>query len=136
MTRALLALALLAGCQTAPPETPEPAPVLEVAPAPEPDAGASAPVADVGASAVRPEVVVYVTSWCPYCRQAREYLEAEDVPHRVVDIEASEAGAREYAARGGTGGIPLVAVGDRTIEGWSAQATDDLLAAAGYGGAR
>ena len=133
MTRALLALVFLAGCQTAPPEAPEPAAGLEVVPEPAPAAALeAAPSADAGVSAVRPEVVVYVTSWCPYCREARDYLEAEDVPHRVVDIEASEAGAREYAARGGTGGIPLVAVGDETVEGWSAEATDDLLAQAGY----
>ncbi|MGB3543203.1 glutaredoxin family protein [Rubrivirga sp.] len=137
MTRALFALAFLVGCQTAPPEESEPVAALEVA-TPEPlpadadEAALEDDAADGGVSAVRPEVVVYVTSWCPYCRQAREYLAAEEIPHRVVDIEASEAGAQEYAARGGTGGIPLVVVGDEAIEGWSAQATDELLTAAGY----
>lgn len=133
MIRALVVLALLAGCQAAPADAPAPDRVAEPSVASNPalteQAPSAAPALEVGE---RPEVVVYVTSWCPYCRQAREYLAAEDIPHRVVDIEASRAGAREYAERGGTGGIPLVAVGAETIEGWSAEATRELLVAAGY----
>lgn len=80
----------------------------------------------------RPEVVLYVTEWCPYCRQAREFMDAEGVPHRVVDIEKDAEGAREYQARGGTGGIPLVAVGTEAIEGWSEAVAREMLAEAGY----
>lgn len=80
----------------------------------------------------KPEVVLYVTEWCPYCAQAREFMAAEDVPHRVVDIEKDAAGAAEYAARGGTGGIPLVAVGENTIQGWSEEVATQMLTEAGY----
>lgn len=80
----------------------------------------------------KPEVVLYVTEWCPYCAQAREYMAAEDIPHRIVDIEKDAEGAREYAARGGTGGIPLVAVGTRVMQGWSAEVAEEMLADAGY----
>jgi len=80
----------------------------------------------------KPEVVLYVTEWCPYCAQAREYMAAEDIPHRIVDIEKDEGGAREYRARGGTGGIPLVAVGTKVMEGWSADVAEGMLEEAGY----
>ncbi|WP_412062571.1 glutaredoxin family protein [Rubrivirga sp. IMCC45206] len=78
------------------------------------------------------EVVLYVTEWCPYCAQAREYMADNDVPHRVVDIEKDPEGQREYAARGGTGGIPLVAVGLRAMEGWNAEVAQGMLDDAGY----
>lgn len=80
----------------------------------------------------RPEVVLYVTEWCPYCAQAREYMTAENIPHRVVDIESSQEASAEYQRMGGTGGIPLVAVGGETIEGWSAETARQMLDAAGY----
>ena len=80
----------------------------------------------------RPEVVLYDTEWCPYCAQAREYMAAENIPHRIVDIEASQEASAEYQRMGGTGGIPLVAVGTETIEGWSAERARQMLDAAGY----
>ena len=139
----LVPLLVLSACLDRPAEeADDSAPTLtEVAPAPadadRPSAPpASAPSADRVVESVgpdgRPEVVLYVTEWCPYCAQARDYMAAEGVPHRVVDIEKDAAGAREYAARGGDGGIPLVAVGNRTMNGWSAEHARGLLDAAGY----
>ncbi|MEM0960985.1 MAG: glutaredoxin family protein, partial [Bacteroidota bacterium] len=86
-----------------------------------------APAGEATAADSQSEVVLYVTEWCPYCTQAREFMTAQNVPHRVVDIEKDIAGAREYTARGGTGGIPLVAVGDLTMEGWSAARAQAML---------
>ena len=129
MRLSLIALLLLAGCQAGDSAADAPAvqPVAETAPAP-PPTPAGEPLGPDG----KPEVVLYVTEWCPYCAQARDYMAEEGVPHRIVDIEKDEAGAREYAARGGTGGIPLVAVGIETMEGWSADYARQMLDAAGY----
>lgn len=80
----------------------------------------------------KPEVVLYVTEWCPYCRAAREYMAAEDIPHRIVDIEKDTTGAQEYVALGGDGGIPLVAVGTNVMKGWSPEGARGMLDAAGY----
>ena len=132
----LVALALVAGCRVEP-RADDPAP--DVTP-PSTLPGASAePVRQPAADAApvrnadgKPEVVLYVTEWCPYCKQARDYMAAEGVPHRVVDIEASAENQQEYQARGGTGGIPLVAVGTQTIEGWSADMARQMLDTAGY----
>ncbi len=128
----LLLVALLTGCRVEP-RAEAPAPRVETA-----DRPASAPPAPESvqpateAAGDRPDVVLYVTEWCPYCTQAREYMAAENIPHRVVDIEASPQASAEYQRMGGTGGIPLVAVGTETIEGWSAEAAREMLDAAGY----
>ena len=118
----LLALAL-GGCrlELRAPEAAA-APAAEAPPAP----AATDPAGQPG------EVVLYVTEWCPYCAQARDYMEAEGVPHRVVDIEKDAEGAREYQALGGDGGIPLVAVGPNVMRGWSAEAARQMLDAEGY----
>ncbi len=139
----LLALAALAGCRLEPgvpadadgdPSAVSADPSATVRPAPrgtQPAPPPDALVNPVGPDG-RPEVVLYVTEWCPYCAQAREFMTAEGVPHRVVDIEKDENGNAEYQARGGTGGIPLVAVGARTIQGWSEEVATEMLTEAGY----
>ncbi len=121
----LLIASALAGCH------------FEARPAaPEPVAAASpittAPVPPRLTADGKPEVVLYVTEWCPYCRAAREYMAAEDIPHRIVDIEKDSTGAQEYMALGGDGGIPLVAVGSDVMKGWSPEYARNMLDAAGY----
>ena len=139
----VLALAVLTGCKLEPRQPVGAAePTAEgVAPAPMPDrppppGTQPAPPPDALTNTTTPDgkaaVVLYVTEWRPYCRAAREYMAAEDIPHTVVDIEKDEAGAREYQARGGTGGIPLVAVGTNVMEGWNEDIARDMLDKGGY----
>ena len=138
MRLSLLSLVLLltaAGCRIEPRAADAPAAepaVLPGAAVAEPARQPDQRPAEAVPPGERPEVVLYVTEWCPYCKQAREYMDAEGVPHRVVDIEASDENRREYQARGGRGNIPLVAVGTETIEGWSADVARQMLDAAGY----
>ena len=33
----------------------------------------------------KPAVVLYVTEWCPYCAQAREFMDAEPTVRYLVD---------------------------------------------------
>ena len=137
LSRPALLLVLLAtlvvGCRfeaRAPAE--DPATVTAQPPPPDTPGEFSDAVVNTTTPDGKPEVVLYVTEWCPYCAQAREYMAAEDVPHRIVDIEKDAAGAAEYQARGGTGGIPLVAVGAESIQGWSEEIAARMLTEAGY----
>lgn len=71
-----------------------------------------------GSSARTARVTMYSTSWCGYCRQAREYFRAERIPFTEHDIEES-ASARAAYDRLGAGGVPLIKVGERTMNGFS-----------------
>ncbi len=47
-----------------------------------------------------PEVLMYVTGWCPYCTRARALLEAKGVAFTEIDVEAVPgAHARDGSAR-------------------------------------
>lgn len=72
-------------------------------------------------------VTMFSTSWCPYCKRAKAYFAKKGVNFREVDIEASEAGRREFAEYGGKG-VPLIIVGERRMRGFSDAAMDRLLA--------
>ncbi|MDZ7828580.1 MAG: DUF4124 domain-containing protein [Halofilum sp. (in: g-proteobacteria)] len=63
-------------------------------------------------------VTMYSTSWCGYCKKARRYFTAEGIPFREHDIEKSRRARRAYERLGG-GGVPLIKVGERTMNGFS-----------------
>lgn len=73
----------------------------------------------------RAKVIMYGTSWCPYCKQQRAFFAVNGVPFDEVDVEASQAGGLAYAALQGTG-YPLTYVGYRRFSGYNEQ---EILAA-------
>jgi glutaredoxin 3 len=71
-----------------------------------------------------PEVVIYLTDWCPYCARARALLEKKGVSLREVDVEMSaEARAEMLERSGGRSSVPQIFIGAQHIGG-----CDDLLA--------
>ena len=37
---------------------------------------------------------IYTTSWCPACRQAKQFLEERQLPYEEIDIEADLRAAK------------------------------------------
>jgi glutaredoxin len=64
------------------------------------------------------KVVMYATSWCPYCEHARNYFRQQGIPYIEYDIEKDADAKRAYQAFGGRG-IPVIFVGKRGMSGWS-----------------
>ncbi len=63
------------------------------------------------------EVEIFVTAWCPYCRSLEGFLKQEKIPFVKYDIEKSAKGRRIYQELGG-GGIPVVRIGSKIIQGF------------------
>lgn len=74
-------------------------------------------------------VTMFSTAWCPHCKRAKAYFAQKGVGYREVDIEASDAGRREFEQYGGSG-VPLIIVGEQRMRGFDAGAMDRLLASA------
>lgn len=72
-------------------------------------------------------VTMFSASWCPHCKRAKAYFAQKGVAFREIDIEASEAGQREFKSYGGNG-VPLIIVGDKRMRGFSPEAMDRMLA--------
>ena len=73
------------------------------------------------------EVVVYVTSWCAVCKQAREHLDSRGVAYVARDIETDPGAYDDYRALGGTGAVPLMVIRGETVTGFNADAVDARL---------
>jgi glutaredoxin len=74
----------------------------------------------------QPKVVMYATSWCPYCAKAREFFKRNDVVYTEYDVERKQYRDREYKSMGGRGGPYLLIVGD-AIGGFNEPALRHLL---------
>lgn len=82
--------------------------------------------AAVSASASQPEVVLYATEWCGYCKMAREFFAANGISYREQDIEKSSTALAEHKKLGGNG-VPLIVVGDERIMGYNEAALRQVL---------
>ena len=63
-------------------------------------------------------VVMYSTSWCGYCRKARNYMKSKNIPFQEYDIEKSAKARRDYNKLNGRG-VPVLLIGDKRMNGFS-----------------
>jgi glutaredoxin len=68
-------------------------------------------------------VIMYMTSWCPYCVKAREYLRSLDVNLVEYNIERDKSKREEMLSKsGGSSGVPLVDIEGIIIRGYNPDA--------------
>jgi len=72
------------------------------------------------------DVIMYATSWCPYCRKMRTWFSDNNIRYFEYDIEKSTEGRRQFDALGGRG-VPLVLVRNRLIRGYNPTAVKQAL---------
>jgi glutaredoxin len=79
----------------------------------------------------RPEIRMYATDWCGYCRKAREYFARNGIRYTELDVEKSEVARLEYRGLGARG-VPVIVVGTQRMNGYSEERLAAMLKAAGY----
>jgi glutaredoxin-like YruB-family protein len=72
-------------------------------------------------------IELYVTSWCGYCKKARQYFQQHDLRFTEYDIERDDAAASRMRYISNQSGVPVIKVDDRVLTGFSARALDELL---------
>lgn len=78
------------------------------------------------------DVVLYATSWCGYCRQAREYFKKKGVKYVEKDLEKDEGAAEELATKASAAGVrpqgvPVIDVKGKLILGFDRPALEEAL---------
>ena len=71
-------------------------------------------------------VVLYGTSTCPYCKEAKAMFERLNVSYIEHDITQSEQGKNDFAELGGNA-VPLLLIGNRRIEGFQEKVIQEAL---------
>ncbi len=76
-----------------------------------------------------PQVIMYSTSWCGYCRKARRLLAELGVDYVEKDIEKSSEARREHQAKAGAGtGVPVFDFDGKIVRGFDAEAIAKVAA--------
>ena len=76
-----------------------------------------------------PQVDLYVTSWCPYCKKAIAFLRKNNIAFNAHDIEQDiNAATRKKELDPGYSGIPLAVINGAAIRGFSEGAYQQALA--------
>ena len=70
-----------------------------------------------------PVVVMYTTSWCPYCDRARKLLARKGVAFSEVDVESAPQKRAEMQQKSGRRTVPQIFIGETHVGG-----SDDLHA--------
>ncbi|MFL0802031.1 MAG: glutaredoxin family protein [Agarilytica sp.] len=76
-------------------------------------------------SAKSEKVVMYSTSWCGYCKKARNYFLAKNIPFVEYDIEKDRNAKRRYDQIGGSG-VPVILYKGGRINGFNPSSFDRL----------
>ncbi|HVO66742.1 MAG TPA: glutaredoxin family protein [Syntrophales bacterium] len=74
-----------------------------------------------------PEVILYGTSWCPYCRKARDFFRSRGIDFIEYDIEKDKEAAIRKKELDSRSGVPFVIINGRQIRGYSESAYERAL---------
>ncbi|MBI2483466.1 glutaredoxin family protein [Candidatus Uhrbacteria bacterium] len=65
-----------------------------------------------------PQITVYSTPSCPYCKLAKEYLHAKNFAYTEIDVAADSEKAEEMIQKSGQMGVPVIDIGGTIIVGF------------------
>jgi glutaredoxin len=65
------------------------------------------------------QVVMFATSWCPYCAKARDVFKKKRVRFTELDIERSQEAKDILERVMGLGGYPTIVIGNRVTMGFN-----------------
>ena len=68
------------------------------------------------------EITIYTTSWCPYCANAKRYLEEKGYHYKEVDIEQEGISRKQLSKIGKGITVPQIIIDGKPIGGY-----DDLI---------
>lgn len=70
---------------------------------------------------MKPDVLLYTTSWCPYCHRAKALLKAKGVQWKELNIEADPAHRHAMTEASGRDTVPQIIINGTHVGG-----SDDL----------
>lgn len=76
---------------------------------------------------VNAAVKIYSTTWCVYCRMAKEYLEKLGVPFLEINIEHDQKAAEYIMGKSHSAGVPQIEIGEEVILGFDRPRIDAAL---------
>ncbi len=74
-----------------------------------------------------PTVEIYETSWCGYCKMAKNFFRSRGIDFVAYDIEKDEQAARRMRSLTNRRGVPFVVINGQGFHGYSAAGYEQAL---------
>lgn len=74
-----------------------------------------------------PNVIIYSTKTCPYCKLAKEFLNKNSIKFEDVYVDANPARAMEMIEKSGQQGVPVIDIDGKIIIGFDREAMKKAL---------
>ncbi len=62
-----------------------------------------------------PKIVLYSLSWCPHCKQAKEYFAKRNIPYENRDVEQDEVARDTLLNKYQSNTVPLIVIGNDEV---------------------
>jgi glutaredoxin-like YruB-family protein len=76
----------------------------------------------------QPQVTIYTTPTCTYCRQAKSYFQQKGIQYVEKDVSVDRQAAMEMLRRSRQQGVPVITIGGETIIGFDRPRIERVLA--------
>jgi glutaredoxin-like YruB-family protein len=74
-----------------------------------------------------PTVEIYETSWCPYCKKAKDFFRSRGIDFVAFDIEKDQQAAARMRTFTSRRAVPFVVINGQGISGYSVAAYEKAL---------
>jgi glutaredoxin 3 len=76
-----------------------------------------------------PRIVLYSVSWCPHCKEAKEYLSSHNIPFINKDVELDDSAKDDLVDKYKSGGVPLIVFGndEKVMKGFNLEKFEKIL---------
>ncbi len=75
----------------------------------------SSPPDPESAAASYPRIVIYTVSWCPHCKEAKEYLSSRKIPFINLDVDENESARKTLVEKYQMNSVPLIVIGNDKV---------------------
>lgn len=58
-----------------------------------------------------PQIVLYSVTWCPHCRETKEYFTRNNIPFINRDVETDQMAMEELTGKYNSQGVPVIVIG-------------------------
>lgn len=65
-----------------------------------------------------PNITIYSTPTCSYCRMAKAFLDKHNVSYTNIDVSRNQAKAEEMIQKSGQMGVPVIEVDGKIVVGF------------------
>jgi len=66
-------------------------------------------------TAAYPKIVLYTTSWCSHCKEAKEYLASRKIPFTNLDVEEDISAWEDFSEKYQAKSVPLIVIGNDQV---------------------